>query len=356
MILTLDYELFGNGSGCLDSCLRQPVDQCLAVASEVSATVALFVDAPEFLAFRQTRCYRAASARIEEQLGLAVMNGHAVQLHLHPQWLGADYQDHHWSLSMNKWRIGDLDKDTIDGLVVTGLAYLRTITGDDARHCNTFRAGGWAIQPAAQTLSVLAQRGILMDSTVAPGSYNPARGDWYDFRRAPLAAAWPVMDDICQVSAGDRAALMEVPIATHSIGRLAHISALFEQRRYPRLPDGCAGSYAGGVNSRRHRLYGKLAKLASLGHVMLDFSTMPAATLIEISRGWMDKFNKIDGPVPLVAIAHGKNFTPQSAENMMQWLQWLEAHDAVIFSSYHDWLCAYRECLAMTRPATTVVV
>ncbi len=345
LILTLDYELFGNGSGCLDACLRAPVEQCLTIAGGAGATVALFVDAPEFLAFRDQPQYAGSYAGIEAQLVDAVEHGHTLQLHLHPQWLDARYEGGRWSLAMDKWRIGDLDRETIDDLVTDGLDYLRSIAGHDPGHCCAYRAGGWAIQPAAHTLAALAGHGLLMDSTVAPGMHNPALGDWYDFRQAPVLSSWRVDTDVCQVAAAGQGLLTEVPIVTRHIGPLMHARALYENRKLPALPAGCQGSYAG-ANTRLQTWRSKLSKLAGLGRVMLDFSTMPAEVLIRVTRGWMDQFAEEDGAVPVVAIAHGKNFTRQSAMNLQRWLDWCREQDELGFSDYASWYHQRREEVA----------
>lgn len=338
LILSLDYEVFGNGSGCLDACLRRPVEHCLRIVEGLGGHLDLFVDASEFLVMRrQAGRVGEDCRRIESQLVSAVENGHALQLHLHPQWSRAHREGDGWRLAMDRWRIGDLDGPLVESLVGEGIDYLN---GLGARDLIAFRAGGWAVQPSSTVLRVLARAGIRIDSTVAPGCRNPAAGDWYDFSSAPDEAYWRILEDVCRKTAGGP--LVEVPIVTHDVGWLSHLRALREHRSRPGLPEGCRGDY-GGPNSRWQAWRGKAGKLMRMGRVMLDFSTVPAWLLIAITEGWMSRYRAAGGPVPIVAIAHGKNFTQWSARNLEHWLNWVRDREEVVLSSYGDWYRKWNE-------------
>lgn len=219
------------------------------------------------------------------------------------------------------------------------MAYLRTIVGAEDGHLCAFRAGGWAIQPARHTLTVLREHGVSIDSTVAPGCRHTAKGDWYDFRHCPDAPWWPIADDVCRVAASR--ALVEVPIATAEVGRLAHARALREHRSRPVLPEGCDGTYEG-PNTQHQTLIAKLSKIARMGRVMLDFSTMPAWLLIRICEDYRRRYRETAGPIPIVAIGHSKNFTLRSEENLRQWLSWVDVQTDMTYSDYGQWLAAWR--------------
>lgn len=314
--------------------------RCLAELGRHRAVLTFFVDSPEFLAMRAAggRCAEDA-ARVEAQLAQAADAGHKLQLHLHPQWLDAKRVDGEWRLDFSRWRIGDLGKEDIVSLVGSGMEYLRSVAGSDPSHLCTFRAGGWAIQPARETLDVLASHGVTMDSTVAPGCRHSARGDWYDFRRCPDAPWWAISEDVCRVS--DSPALIEVPIATAAVGRLEHARALREHRSHPALPEGCEGSYEG-PNSRLQSLMGKVGKAMRMGRVMLDFSTMPSWLLIRICEDYRRRYRDVPGPVPVVAIGHGKNFTAHSESNLRQWLSWVDQQADMRYSDYYQWHSAWQ--------------
>ncbi len=86
-----------------------------------------------------------------------------------------------------------------------------------------------------------------------------------------------------------------------------------------------------------NRVAANVRKLLDLGIAKLDFSTMPAQTLVAITEDWMRRFNDPHRPTPIVAIAHTKNWTDRSMSHLTDYLTW--ARDAGIqFSTYSQWL------------------
>ncbi len=300
--------------------------------------MSLFVDASEFLAFSQHSAQFPDYSAIEQQLKKAIDDGHKLQLHLHPQWLGATYE-HSWKLDLSLWRIGDLSQTQLEETIKQGLGYLRSLLPKGAEgHLNTFRAGGWAIQPSHLLLPKLYDCGIIMESTVAPGAYNWARGDWYNFKNAPKLPYWSIEDDVNRPMLPDTQAkqLLEIPICSASIGRVRHFKALKESKQRPAFPEHCTGSYAG-PNSPWQEKLGKLGKLINLGHCMLDFSTLSADVLIDITQQHMARFERCETPIPIVAIGHNKNFTDASNAALKQWLDWASEQSDIVFSDYNQW-------------------
>ena len=115
VILTDDYEIFGNGSGDIDNCLIKPTEKLLKLCTRYEVPVTLFVDVAEYWAFLEEENkgtlqegYKPAS-KIREQLIEAIKSGHDVQLHLHPQWLNYKYdRQNGWQVDLNLWRLPSL--------------------------------------------------------------------------------------------------------------------------------------------------------------------------------------------------------------------------------------------------------
>lgn len=346
LILTLDYELFGNGSGCIRHCIVEPVKRLLEITARHGAPVTFFVDALEFDVISREFEKGAlpdtydAFPELEEQLRDLGSSSNSIQLHLHPQWLNATYADGSWQLDYDLWRIGDLASERIDDAVSRGIAYLSKFCS--RKSIDTFRAGGWAIQPSARVLASLRRQGIERDSTVAPGLINRSRGEWFDFRQTPPHPFWPVVDNVCVLCDSPQNDFLEMPIATANIGKEAHIKALWEHRKGPVFPPGCNGSYAG-PSGPLDAWRAKLGKLLQLGTVMLDYSTLPAWALSEATRIYMDRFADCEHPVPMVAIGHNKNFSRRAEENLDAWLDWVAAQRDIEFSSFDQWATIVRE-------------
>ena len=275
-------------------------------------------------------------SKVERQISEAIAGIHNLQLHLHPQWLSAVYDEPDWELDFSKWRIGDLSDLDLDASISRGLDYLRCFDRGENPSGNliAFRAGGWAIQPSERVLRNLRQHGIEIDTTVAPGMYNPAIGDWFDFRKSPDQAFWPIESDVCSIQ--PQGEMIEVPIATQYIGYAKRFRALREYRKGSPFPEGCNGSYEG-PNSKWQTYKEKFSKLCRMGHLMFDFCTTPAWLLIEATQKYMDRFQDSDAAVPIVAIGHNKNYSVASDRNLDAWLRWASNQNDIVFSDFQTW-------------------
>lgn len=335
LIISVDHEVFGNGSGCLDACVRRPVERVLSVAEKYSAPLTFFVEALEFEAMQLAGI--GGIEAVITQIQLAYKSGHDIQLHLHPQWDGAVYDGRDWHVDRKLWRIGDVDDERLVRLLKQGKSWInRQLTADfPAYECMVFRAGGWCIQPSDAVIKALLQLGFQVDSSVAPEIKNHASGEWADFSGVPDRPFWRTNGDVCcEASSG----LWEIPILTGKVDRLRHLQAVKKCRSFGSngMASGCVGSYQG-ANSWLQRWRGKIGKLMDSGNVMLDFSTMPADIMVKITEDWMVKYRAKTSVLPLVAIAHTKNFTDYSEQNMNDYLRWA-FDEGIVCSTYRDFL------------------
>ncbi|MCI5160760.1 MAG: hypothetical protein D3917_01790 [Candidatus Electrothrix sp. AX5] len=338
LILTVDYEIFGNGSGDIYPCVVSPANKIVSIANFFKAPVTFFVESLEFIAMQKCDELYFLVEEVQNQLQRIFLYGHDIQLHLHPQWAHAVHQyENSFLLDMSFWRIGDLSGNDLSKIILKGKRWLEEIltTGYRRYNCFVFRAGGWCIQPSSVAIQSLLESGILIDSTVAPGLWNSSKNEWYDFRKSPLKPFWNAEFDICNsVQSG----IWEVPIATGRIDRWRHLQAIKKARISSNmgLANRCFGNYKG-PNCTITALHAKIAKIRRLGNVMLDFSTMPADVLIDITKQWIARYHDSKVPIPVVAIAHTKNFTERSAKALDKYLAWAE-RNTIVFSTYSNWL------------------
>ena len=333
LVLTVDYELFGDGSGSLDACVLKPADQMMRIAEGFDAPVTFFVEALECMALAE----QLGDRRAQKQMGRALGRGHNVQLHLHPQWMNAVYDvSGHWLLDNRYWRIGDLSENEVNEILQRGKNWLEAEVARNVPdyRCLAFRAGGWCIQPSDAIIKGMQKYGLFVESTVAPKAYNPVKGEWCDFRDAPELPYWFIDRNVCEPSSSG---IIEVPIATGKIGRLRHLKALKASRSAGNggMAPECIGSYRG-PDGKYQSVRGKATKLLRLGQVMLDFSTMPGDVLIDLTSQWINRHKGAAGPLPIVAIAHTKNFTPASADALNTYLNWAK-RQGIEFSTYERW-------------------
>ncbi|HEA65396.1 MAG TPA: hypothetical protein ENI07_01025 [Desulfobacterales bacterium] len=343
IILTVDYEIFGNGTGSLRKCLISPTYKILNIAEQYDAPVTFFVEVLEFDAMKREGMKSQPGmltqiTAVEQQIHSAIWRGHDVQLHLHPQWIGAKHvKNGAWELDMARWRIGDLSSSEAYKILDFGKNFLENMINpiNPKYKCQVFRAGAWCIQPSSNILKVLKELEFKIDSTVVPGLKNILDGEWFDFYNAPNLPYWLIDEDVCK---NGKQGLYEIPILSGKVSRFKHGKNLADTffRKESDIAPNCQGNY-GKTDNKLKRIIARLFKLLNIGRVMLDISTMPSEILIEITRNWITRFGNENIHLPIVAIGHTKNFTHNSEKELKNYLSWSEKQ-GIAFSTFGQWL------------------
>ena len=207
LILSLDYEIFGNGSGDVRLDMIEPTNRILSICDKYKTKMTIMFEVGEYRAFEQY------DYRLREDLGYspceqmkrqvidAIRRGHDVQLHLHPQWIGAEYDKGVWQLCNSYWRLADLPGGlgsksqitSITGALQAGKETLEnTIKPVKADYeCVCFRAGGFYAQPSRNIISAMKKVGLQADSSVVKGykTSTPFEVD-YSHVKTDKAAWW----------------------------------------------------------------------------------------------------------------------------------------------------------------------
>lgn len=207
VVLTVDYELFGNGSGDVRQHVLHPTEQMARICELHGVPLTVFFEVEEYLAFQRYHrelakaCGYDPGQLIREQIVALARRGHDVQLHLHPQWHNARWVGGQWLLRE--------EKETVDSLfetpeeTATYIASRKGIidellaeagTGKQAR---VYRAGAFCAQPGKRLLPALAANGIVIDSSVVKGLTRRNGHVSLDYRDAPDAKGpWRVATDV----------------------------------------------------------------------------------------------------------------------------------------------------------------
>lgn len=228
IIITLDYEIFGEGSGDVKKHMIEPTSRLLDICDEYGAKLTIMFEVGEYWAFKSEEekgefeelSYKP-SKLMEQQAVDAIKRGHDVQLHLHPQWIGAKYNGG-WKLNHDYWRLANLpnglgNKDdvfSIRGSLYKGKKDLEKLLKpvNNKYECIAFRAGAWCIQPEKNVIRAMKDVGIKVDTSVFKGGYTN-NGEYYDFRNVVnnYGYWWTKEDNICQE--GDKGKnIIEIPI------------------------------------------------------------------------------------------------------------------------------------------------
>lgn len=205
--LTVDYEVFGNGSGDVRRYVIDPAERMARACERFGVPLTIFFEVEEYLAFERERealkrglGYDPAEELRAQAVDL-VRRGHDLQLHLHPEWVGARLEGGRWILRP--------DRPTVDCLFETQeevSAYLgerkAVIDGfygaaGSPRRVGAYRCGAFCAQPGRKLLSAMAEHGLVIDSSAVRGLVRNDENVHLDFAGIPAGRRhWRVSTDV----------------------------------------------------------------------------------------------------------------------------------------------------------------
>jgi hypothetical protein len=294
-IFTLDYEVYGNGTGSLRDLVYEPGERLREMFKQCDARLVNYVEVAEFERIK-AQGIDPEIAQVEEQIRSYRRDGHEIALHLHPQWYNARYEQGRWLLDYDEYNLCKLPLVRIREIVGRALDYLRRVLGEPNFTPLSFRAGNWLFQPAQTAAKVMAECGIRVDSSVFKGGVQHNHG--LDYRRAQKNGYyWPFSGDTNVPDAAGQ--WMEVPIYSKMV-------PLWKMRTAKRM------AFSGGMGMDGQSLSGRWNRardlLRFLYPLKLDFCRM---TLQEMTS-LMDEVLREDQKTPetyrpIVAIGHTKD-------------------------------------------------
>lgn len=249
ILFTLDYELYGNGTGDVFQHIIKPTEELLAIARRHDIKYTIFFEVVEYWYLKheweqgnKMGYTESPVLAMEEQLREAYLQGHDIQLHLHPQWIGAVYRDNQWVLNLSNWCLGQYQgegKDSLLNLLKRGKETIEEIIRpvDPLYSCIALRAGGYNAQPSEEIVRVMRQIGLKVDSSIYPGGFESGSLSNYDYTAvAPDLGHWYVENQL-EYPAPRTTDIVELPIVSFPIRRLQkylsldRIKALFQNRK-----------------------------------------------------------------------------------------------------------------------------
>lgn len=205
LLITFDYELFlGSRSGTVDNCLIKPTNLIVDVLKKHKIKNAIFfVDTTYLLRLKQQQNKKCKSdfLLITEQLKQMVKKGHYLFPHLHPHWVDAKYDEelNQWDLSdINRYRMHKLSSNEAQTLFNESLTFLSGIYESEGilPKIDSYRAGGWCIQPFSFFEPIFRKFGITNDFSVLKGIKNINDLCSYDFTVAPPENIYKFTNDV----------------------------------------------------------------------------------------------------------------------------------------------------------------
>lgn len=156
---------------------------------------------------------------IVSQLQDIVRRGHRIELHIHPHWVNAKYNnDGTWDFSdYSHYCLNSFSQEEIMQMFVEGMDKLTEIARSVEPHYDicAFRAGGWAVQPFDKLKKAYQAVGLKIDSSVAYGAYYKSKSSFYDFRKEFLKEVDTYRFDDDVLISKENGEFLEVPISTY---------------------------------------------------------------------------------------------------------------------------------------------
>lgn len=298
-IFTLDYEIYGNGSGDLATLVFEPTERLLALFRSRRTRFVVFVEAAELAAI-ETAGSDSAISSVRDQVRRAHGEGFEIALHLHPQWCNAAWRDGRWQLDYSEYNLCTLDRSRMVEIVDLGIDWLRRTVAEPSYTPTSFRAGNWLFQPTDVLARVLADKGIKVDSSVYKGGLQRQFG--LDYRKAVgNGYAWRFRE---QVDVPDQnGILLEIPTYTELVAPWTMVT--LKRLGFGRNGDG----HSAGSGARRGSRLRKAIDLARWRYPLkLDFCRMTVRELLRT----IDRVMRADAADPgtfrpIVAIGHAKD-------------------------------------------------
>lgn len=314
IILTVDYEIFGNGSGDVKRCLIEPTEKILKIADKYNIPITLMMEICEYWAFKKEeqkgnlhKEYRPATW-IKNQIIRCIKTGHDIQLHIHPQWMNFSYcaNKDKWNVDFNRWRVSSLSYEEIYRLLIKGKYELENLFRPYVSNyeCIAFRAGAWSIQPEEHILKALINAGFKVDTTIATNCYFKNQLTYFDFRGTPKKPFWFVIKNLKKETT---TGIIEIPIYTKKFSLFDKIYHKFlgkinKKNNVKIKPNNCNG-FAEGLQ-KNESIIRKLLP----AYRMLDFCVMSDNEMLMMIEEAERKLNKYT-IIPIVAIGHSKSFS-----------------------------------------------
>ena len=207
LALVDDWELSGNGSGDVRELQFQPLRKLVEIYNSLGIHGSFNAEVMQQLSFRKHQHahpeLKSAADEWDAVLVEAFRKGHDVQLHIHPQWRNAEFNDGLWKLPSD-WSILSYTEEVAFAMLAEGKDYLESLlrSVDPNYRCVSFRSGAWCIAPSPHMLQLLVKLGIVFDMSIVAGVRYDTRNIKLDYTTCEedFLPYYPIMTDARKVS------------------------------------------------------------------------------------------------------------------------------------------------------------
>lgn len=233
--ITLDYELgMGNYTGTPEKCLIEPMRHLVEMVDRYGIKMNVFVDAAYLL---QLKKMKGQYPQLQEDYDTVTNHvkqldaqGHAIQLHLHPQWCYSEYDGEKWILDKDHYKLSDMPFNEQKQLVADGIELLNSLI---TKKVTAFRAGGYSIENFPELYDTFLTVGIKVDSSVYRGNQAKGKYNEYDYRRVPKKTSWKFASN--HKEENNNGGMTEYPISTIVVQAVKYL--INKRAKHPEFDD-----------------------------------------------------------------------------------------------------------------------
>jgi len=305
IFVTLDYELFFGDSGTPEKCIIEPTNALIKIADKYNFKCIFFVDSGYLIKLKE---YKKRYPKLENDYNLVSNqikqlsdNGHDIQLHIHPHWEDSTYDENGWDFDLKRYRLDAFLENEIGDIFFRYKRVLEEITN---KKINTYRAGGWCIQPFEKLKKAFIECDLKIDSTVFYKGRNTTQTQWFDFECVKDLDHWRFSNDPCVED--EKGGFLEIPIASTRVSPLFYWKFAFIKKigleKHKSYGDGNASPTS---NQQLKRL------LTKSSYSVVSMDGYKASLLNKAFRAY-EKDNKEN----FVIIGHPKAFTDFSLNKL----------------------------------------
>ncbi|MBE8540570.1 hypothetical protein [Geoglobus acetivorans] len=171
LIITIDYEIFGNGRGDVIRHMIIPMGRIASIAEAHNVPVTVMAEMCEYIQFEKydealvNDLGYSPSERISTQILEMHERGHDVQLHIHPQFLDAEYSRGRFHLRNPKLSVFDMSYEDVRSMIEMCKDTLESLVPSGSYRCLALRLSnmGW-VEPPYHVAKAMEDLGIVVHS------------------------------------------------------------------------------------------------------------------------------------------------------------------------------------------------
>jgi hypothetical protein len=229
LYLTLDYELFLMiPPDNIEHSLIDPTNKFNNILKKYNVNATYYVDAGYLFALnKQKKDFPKLNDdfnKVVSQLQNLELSGNDIGLHVHPHWEDCYYNGCKWIMNHSRYKLADFTKEEATSILVKYYILLQSIL---KYKIQSYRAGGWCIEPFSNIRDALIDCEIFIDSSVFIGGFCNNKTHQYDFRKYPKKETWkfnsdPYLED-------PNGLFTELPFTSYQLSPILYWKILFNK-------------------------------------------------------------------------------------------------------------------------------